>query len=267
MNTCALSTLKAQDLGIPSFPLEAIPDISPESAPHAFVPYYNVHKPDVTHWLVQMHSGNLSYYTKGGNHSGPWNSDNIGDLDKLIVHNLSFDVGTINPLWGEATFWKRVNTMREFGVHTMIAPDFSAWADFPIALQIYNLYRSAMVARDLVRAGFKVIPNVTWSLDALTSISFSVWPREARLILVDASHVHTKRWSMNQDIFWQGARRFREYWPEVTPWLWASSLKVVEKWRNLIGPCTWCPTRVYVLSQLQRLHHQESKQQLAVASA
>lgn len=252
----SLESLTAADLGIPLFPAEAIPaiDVS-QSSPYAYIPYLNTEALNhYTHFLVQYHTGNIRNYL-----SGSKGRCAAGDLTKMIVHHLSYDVGTIDPLWGQDTFWRRVENMRAFGIHTLIAPDFSTWADYPLAVQIHNLYRSAVVSRDLARVDFKVIPNVTWSVPALTGLSFSIWPKEATVLLVDASHVNTNRWTSNQELFWAGARKFKEYWPEVVPWLWASSPKVIEKWRLLLGPCVWCPSRVYVLGQLQKQHEEKEK--------
>lgn len=45
----------------------------------------------------------------------------------------------------------------------VIAPDFSMWADMPLAHQIYNCWRNRCVAYWLQQEGVPVIPCVEWS--------------------------------------------------------------------------------------------------------
>lgn len=45
----------------------------------------------------------------------------------------------------------------------VMSPDFSTYADFPIALQIYNHYRKHWVGAYLQAHGVKVIPTISWS--------------------------------------------------------------------------------------------------------
>lgn len=45
----------------------------------------------------------------------------------------------------------------------VMSPDFSTYADFPMAIQIYNHYRKHWVAAYLQEAGITVIPTISWS--------------------------------------------------------------------------------------------------------
>ena len=45
----------------------------------------------------------------------------------------------------------------------VMSPDFSNYADFPMAIQIYNHYRKHWVAAYLQEAGITVIPTISWS--------------------------------------------------------------------------------------------------------
>ena len=51
----------------------------------------------------------------------------------------------------------------------IVGPDFSLYGDYPIAIQIFNVYRSRLITHWLKQNGLKVIPNVRWS----TSYSYS----------------------------------------------------------------------------------------------
>lgn len=45
----------------------------------------------------------------------------------------------------------------------VMSPDFSTYADFPMALQIYNHYRKHWIGAYLQAHGIKVIPTISWS--------------------------------------------------------------------------------------------------------
>lgn len=45
----------------------------------------------------------------------------------------------------------------------VMTPDFSTYADFPKAIQIYNHYRKHWVGAYLQEAGVQVIPTISWS--------------------------------------------------------------------------------------------------------
>jgi len=45
----------------------------------------------------------------------------------------------------------------------VLAPDFSVFTDFPVACQIWNVYRSRWLARFWHLNGIRVIPTISWS--------------------------------------------------------------------------------------------------------
>src|SRR5437016_6119311 len=49
------------------------------------------------------------------------------------------------------------------GVGALIEPDFSLWADAPLAEQLWNTYRTRWMGRYWQEAGIPVIPNLNWS--------------------------------------------------------------------------------------------------------
>ena len=44
-----------------------------------------------------------------------------------------------------------------------LSPDFSLFCDFPLALQIYNVYRNRFIGSYLQDKGLKIIPTISWS--------------------------------------------------------------------------------------------------------
>lgn len=45
----------------------------------------------------------------------------------------------------------------------VLTPDFSLYSDMPIAIQVYNIYRSRLIGQLLQNIGCKVIPTISWS--------------------------------------------------------------------------------------------------------
>ena len=53
--------------------------------------------------------------------------------------------------------------LRNFGLQYAITPNYSLYADFPMAVQLFNVYRSRWVGCAMQDAGIKVIPDIQWS--------------------------------------------------------------------------------------------------------
>lgn len=226
----------ASECGFPSIPSFTTPI---EGQPIAWIPGV---KPNVHDWrLLLWHSGDLRRYIESG-----------GDMDHAVIHWLSRDDGCIEPLWGKETFRRRVKQMRQANIQYVIGPDFSSWADMPIATQLHNYYRSAVVAHDLAKCGFKVIPNVCWSAPQLHEISIGMWGVGLAFALIDANHFSPRRQNYNYDLFWDGAEQFSIRNPDAFCWVYSSYREVADMWMARNGPCVWCPSRVAVLNKLRK---------------
>jgi len=61
--------------------------------------------------------------------------------------------------------WSRTNKSTEIvsKYHAVLSPDFSIYADMPIAVQIWQIYRSRWIARYWQEKNIKVINTVNWS--------------------------------------------------------------------------------------------------------
>lgn len=53
-----------------------------------------------------------------------------------------------------------------------LTPDFSLYMDMPIAMQIWNVYRSRMIGQIMQDNGIKVIPTLSWSSEDSYSFCF-----------------------------------------------------------------------------------------------
>lgn len=61
-------------------------------------------------------------------------------------------------LWNRP--WTTLPSPRRMGF--ALAPDFSVYRDWPIAIQIYNVYRNRWMGRFWQEQGIRVIPTVVW---------------------------------------------------------------------------------------------------------
>jgi hypothetical protein len=73
----------------------------------------------------------------------------------------------------------------------VMAPDFSLWLDMPVAVQIYNVYRSRWCARYWQEAGLTVIPTVSWSHEQSFDYCFRGLKPPVPLIAVQCRTVKT----------------------------------------------------------------------------
>ncbi len=83
----------------------------------------------------------------------------------FYVYDYLFDSehGIWNSLIRGVEFKRGFNLQKLQGFDYIIVPDFSLYLDMPIAMQIWNIYRSRVVAYALQQLGYKVIINVRWT--------------------------------------------------------------------------------------------------------
>lgn len=85
----------------------------------------------------------------------------------------------------------------------VIMPDFSLYMDMPLAMKVWNVYRSRAMAHYWQRCGLKVIPNLTWADEKSFDYCFQGIPKSS---IVAVSTVGVKNsqeamdaWSMGMD--------------------------------------------------------------------
>lgn len=89
----------------------------------------------------------------------------------------------------------------------VVGPDFSLYGDYPIALQIYNVYRSRIITHWLKQNGIKVIPNVRWS--TINSYTFCFDGLKKNDIVFIGSHGCSKK-KEDKKIFYEGLKKMIE---------------------------------------------------------
>lgn len=65
----------------------------------------------------------------------------------------------------------------------VLTPDFSLYIDMPVAMQVWNVYRSRLIGQIMQRYGFTVIPTVSWAYSDSFSFCFDGLPEGATLAI------------------------------------------------------------------------------------
>lgn len=94
---------------------------------------------------------------------------------------------------------KTLNPIKNIGF--ALTPDFSLYTDYPIALQIYNVYRNRWLGRYWQSEGVKVIPTVAWSDSNSYPFCFKGIPKNS---IVAVSTVGVCNSQESIDLFMQG---------------------------------------------------------------
>lgn len=63
------------------------------------------------------------------------------------------------------------------------SPDFSLYTDYPIATQIFNVYRNMTIGQHFQRMGLKCVPTASWSDERSYEFCFDGLPMESTLAI------------------------------------------------------------------------------------
>lgn len=83
----------------------------------------------------------------------------------------------------------------------VMTPDFSTYADFPLALQIYNHYRKHWIGAYLQENGVRVIPTISWSDEKSFDWCFDGEPTQG---VVSVSAIGTQMNRRSKKLFYRG---------------------------------------------------------------
>jgi len=123
----------------------------------------------------------------------------------FYIDDEKFDI-----IWYNAVYF--VEQMKEQKFDNLIGPDFSLWRDTPLAMQLYNTFRSRWCARYWQEAGFKVIPSLNWSDESTYEWTFAGFPKRAPVVAVQC---RTTRSRLGKQFFLKGLTHgIRELEPE-----------------------------------------------------
>lgn len=80
----------------------------------------------------------------------------------------------LEALWNRRESYRDLFLAQRWGA--LISPDFSLWADAPMAEQIWNVYRARTLTREWQDAGISCAPNLSWSTPASFEFCFEGIP-------------------------------------------------------------------------------------------
>jgi len=79
--------------------------------------------------------------------------------DKSVGIHFYIDDYQFERIWNNPFMYATI--LEEYDC--MLTPDFSLYMDMPIALKIYNVYRSRLIGQIMQDYGIKVIPTISWA--------------------------------------------------------------------------------------------------------
>lgn len=99
--------------------------------------------------------------------------------DKNVGIHFFLDDYQFERIWNMPE--KNLSIIREYDC--MLTPDFSLYLDMPIAMKIWNVYRSRLIGQMAQDSGIIVIPTVQWAEPETFDFCFDGLPRKATLAI------------------------------------------------------------------------------------
>ena len=82
-------------------------------------------------------------------------------------------------IWQRPDFY--IEKLVEFD--SALTPDFSLYLDMPIAMQVWNIYRSRLIGQLMQDYGLTVIPTVSWASEESFDFCFDGLPKNSTLAI------------------------------------------------------------------------------------
>lgn len=101
--------------------------------------------------------------------------------------------------------WKRpdfyLEKLAEFD--SVLTPDFSLYTDMPLAMQVWNVYRSRLIGQMMQNWGYTVIPTVSWANKSSYEFCFDGIPTKSTVAVstigIKKSKERIKLWQEGMD--------------------------------------------------------------------
>lgn len=106
--------------------------------------------------------------------------------DKDIGIHMYVDDYQFERLWNKPQDY--VDILSEY--QCVFSPDFSLYMDMPMAMKVWNIYRSRMIDQYLQRQGVKVVPTISWAESDTFAFCFDGIPEGS---IVTVSTIGVKR--------------------------------------------------------------------------
>lgn len=122
-----------------------------------------------------------------------FNQVNVADASSGIHFYL--DDYQFERLWKRPEYY--IEKLKAFDC--VLTPDFSLYRDMPLAMMVWNVYRSRLLGQIMQRAGLTVIPTVSWADKRSFDFCFDGLPKHSTLSI---STIGIKR-NQNAYNLWQ----------------------------------------------------------------
>ena len=97
----------------------------------------------------------------------------LSSHNKDVVVHMYVDDYQFERLWNDPD--KYLDIMKEY--QCIFSPDFSLYMDMPMAMKIWNVYRSRMLGNYWQSQGIKVIPTISWAEEETFEFAFDGIPK------------------------------------------------------------------------------------------
>ena len=87
--------------------------------------------------------------------------------------------------------YEYIDKLKQF--ECVFTPDFSLYLGMPIALDIYNTYRSRLVGQILQNEGINVIPSVSWAEPSTYKFCFDGLPKKSTVAVATTGIKHSEQ--------------------------------------------------------------------------
>ena len=104
------------------------------------------------------------------------NREQIKDCKNTVIHFYCHDY-QFNVVWSSPQ--KYLPLLKE--ARAVVAPDYSCYADMPMAMQLFQVYKQAWIVKYWQKQGIKVICNPIWAIGQLNDWNLSSIPRKTIL--------------------------------------------------------------------------------------
>lgn len=98
------------------------------------------------------------------------NCEKEPETKNKAVHFYQLDENFVGCLSSEIKLTKKLDTFRKY--QSVILPDFSVYRDMPLAMQIFQVYKSRAVGNFLMQNEIQIIPNVRWGDERTYEFAF-----------------------------------------------------------------------------------------------
>lgn len=136
--------------------------------------------------------------TIGFNEAGSYKGEYLNTICHFFIDDYQFE-----RLWRSPD--RYIEMLRKFKCVT--GPDFSLSADFPRALQIFNVFRRQWLTRYLQENGVTIIPTAEWGDESTLEFAFEGIPKNSPVAVTLAGYNQNK---LEKELVQAGLKALKE---------------------------------------------------------